>query len=96
MDKQEKRVKVLIGLGEIANDIIDGYIAEPDKACNAINDAIAMLKGQEPKRTRMFSMPKERKCSTPIIFAGACPVCGCDMSRHWVACPICGQAVKWE
>lgn len=41
MDKREKVIK---RLGRVSNDIVDGYITEPDMACNTINDAIDLLK----------------------------------------------------
>ena len=49
------REKVIKGLGRVSNDIVDGYITEPDMACNTINYAIDLLKAQkeatiEPKR----------------------------------------------
>ena len=41
------REKVIKGLGNVANAIVDGYICEPDQAVNTIADAIALLKEQE-------------------------------------------------
>lgn len=41
------REKVIKGLEVVRNAIVDGYIHEPDRAVNAITDAIALLKEQE-------------------------------------------------
>ena len=43
------REKIIEGLKKVLNDIVDGYITEPDMACNTINDAIDLLKVQEPR-----------------------------------------------
>lgn len=43
------REKVIEKLERIANAIVDGYIHEPDRAVNAITDAIALLKEQEER-----------------------------------------------
>lgn len=48
LTEQEKLEKVIKGLGRVSNDIVDGYITEPDTACSTINDAIDLLKALKP------------------------------------------------
>lgn len=43
-EELEMREKVIKGLEVVLNDIVDGYITEPNMACNTINDALALLK----------------------------------------------------
>ena len=40
------REKVIKGLEVVRNAIVDGYIHEPDRAVNAITDALDMLKSE--------------------------------------------------
>ena len=49
LTEQKKLEKVIKELGRVSNDIVDGYITEPDMACNTINDAIDLLKAREPR-----------------------------------------------
>lgn len=43
-EELKMREKVIKGLEVVLNDIVDGYITEPNMACNTINDALALLK----------------------------------------------------
>ena len=45
------REKTIKGLEAVRNAIVDGYIHEPDRAVNAITDALALLKEQKAKPT---------------------------------------------
>ncbi len=47
------REKVIKGLEAVRNAIVDGYIHEPDRAVNAITDAIALLKEQDDLGTEL-------------------------------------------
>lgn len=56
-------------------------------------DALALLKAQEPLKP----VPSDRYVRTePVTFDYKCVVCNAGLVRHWVCCPCCGQAVKWE
>lgn len=59
----------------------------------AMRAAIAMLKAQEPVRPISC---KSYIHTEPITFDYECPICMTGIMRNWVACQICGQAVKWE
>jgi hypothetical protein len=59
----------------------------------AVSDALALLKAQEPVRPISC---KSYIHTEPITFDYECPICMTGIMRNWVACPICGQAVKWE
>ena len=85
------REKVIKGLGRVSNDIVDGYITEPDMACNTINDAIDLLKKQEPKPP----VVKENSYGWKFYY---CPSCGKEFYQNnkFSFCEKCGQAVKWE
>ena len=81
--------KVIKGLQEVIDceNIVYLYRAE------AIECAIEMLKAQEP----MKPVPSDRYVRTePVTFDYKCVVCNAGLVRHWVCCPCCGQAVKWE
>lgn len=41
------RENVIKGLKKLANDIVDGYIVEPNDAVHCVNDTLALLKEQE-------------------------------------------------
>ena len=43
------REEVIKGLKRVSDDIINGYITEPDMACNTINYAVDLLEMQEPR-----------------------------------------------
>lgn len=52
-----------------------------------------MLEMQEPLKP----VPSDRYVRTePVTFDYKCVVCNAGLVRHWVCCPCCGQAVKWE
>ena len=69
------REKVIKGLGRVSNDIVDGYITEPDMACNTINDAIDLLKKQEPKPP----VVKENSYGWKFYY---CPSCGKEFYQN--------------
>ena len=58
-----------------------------------IDDIAALLKAQEPVKPISC---KSYIHTEPITFDYQCPICMTGIMRNWVACPICGQAVKWE
>ena len=60
----------------------------------AVTDAIALLKAQEPFKPLKMEVDHVRK--EPVVFSYECPVCMTGLQMHWVACPNCGTAVKWE
>ena len=53
-------------------------------------------KAQEPVNVRMFTKPQTVEYSEPVLYYGACSECNCGLLKHWVACPMCGKAVKWK
>lgn len=58
-----------------------------------LEDVLALLKAQEPLKP----VPSDRYVRTePITFDYKCVVCNAGLVRHWVCCPCCGWAVKWE
>lgn len=101
MPEQEKRVKTIEGLKEIrshframagiasSNQARAGHI----ESARIIDDAITMLEMQEALKP----VPSDRYVRTePVTFDYKCVVCNAGLVRHWVCCPCCGQAVKWE
>lgn len=88
MKDQERREKVIAHLQEARR--ILGKVDEPtfwlDYVINAVDDALALLKAQEP--------------ITPILDSGLwrCGACGGEVNRRNGKryCPKCGRAVKWE
>lgn len=61
---------------------------------NFVDNALTLLKEQEPMKPMKMAVDYVRK--EPVVFSYECPVCMCGLLRHWVACPICGRAVKWD
>ena len=58
-----------------------------------IKDALELLKAQEPvKPTRIDRYTR----TEPITFEYKCTICWTGLMRHWVCCPNCGRAVKWD
>lgn len=82
--------KVIKGLERVSNDIVDGYITEPDMACNTINDAISLLKAQEPVE------PVRRRRHGQIGYSCFCGMCGYGIGRNEKYCALCGKEAKWE
>ena len=103
MTEQEKREKVIKGLeccNSLHNDSIvkcatDCPYYEFDAKCRGfvMRDALALLKAKEPIKPLKMEVDHVRK--EPVVFSHQCPVCMTGLQRHWVACPNCGQVVKW-
>lgn len=58
-------------------------------------DALALLREQEPVKAKILKNALTINYKK-YAFAGICPVCNSLLLRHWVACPTCGKAVKWN
>lgn len=84
------RGEVIKGLERVSNDIVDGYITEPDMACNTINDAISLLKAQEPVE------PVRRRRHGQIGYSCFCGMCGYGIGRNEKYCALCGRQAKWR
>lgn len=97
------REKVVKRLGRVVNAIVNGYITEPNMACNTINDAIRLL--QKPvivsrwvKVTGDFTTPG----GTPYFVCGQCGgsghLYGVEYSKRKVLCDGCGSVniYPWE
>ena len=64
-----------------------------EKMVKYAEDALELLKAQEPVKP----VPSDRYVRTePVTFDYKCVVCNAGLVRHWVCCPCCGQAVKWN
>ena len=59
------------------------------------HDALALLKAQEPVLAVKLQS-KKYIGRTGIAYDGSCGNCSTYLMRAWRACPLCGQAVKWE
>ena len=57
--------------------------------------ALELLKEQEPVKAKILKNALTINYKK-YAFAGMCPVCNSLLLRHWVACPTCGKAVKWN
>ena len=63
------------------------------KDLEVVKEAAEVLKEQEPLKP----IPSDRYVRTELVtFDYKCVVCNAGLVRHWVCCPCCGQAVKWE
>lgn len=79
--------KVMEGLSNIRNEIVDGYINDPERAVNTLTDALELLKEQEPVK------PKPVHNSSRWFVCGQCD---CSITMEDKFCPRCGREVKWE
>ncbi len=68
------------------NDIFIRGIAE---------DAIAMLKKQKPVKPNRLLNEKVVSYKN-VVYQYSCNNCSTLLRKSWKACPLCGQAVKWE
>ena len=86
---EEKRENVIKGLEQFIVDFKPFCGNKSD--WQRVDDALALLKAQEPKSVHVTAIISNRKI-------GECPNCGKpinsgDYPRY---CGDCGQAVKWE
>lgn len=96
MSEQEKREAVIKGLEEVEGFIkSENSPAHSLKALLNIDDAIALLKAQEPV-IAVKLQSKKYIGRTGIAYDGSCGSCNAYLMRAWRACPLCGKAVKWE
>lgn len=93
-----EREKVIKRLEEISDYFFNVYHRSKDREeinkakdrCDAVEDAIALLKEQEPMMVRLTtSTIRCPKCGKQITSRGA-------IHREIKFCWKCGQAVKWE
>ena len=90
MPEQEKRAKVIKGLEAILEETADMFYR------STIQDALALLKTQEPDETRLV-----RHYSRPNVYADLwlhCEKCGGRVDDRYKPkfCPECGRKVNWE
>ena len=108
MAEQERREKVINGLehelqnrgkcGHYCRDGKETVSCEYDKDGLCIqhwgNDALALLKAQEPVLAVKLQS-KKYIGRTGIAYDGSCGNCNTYLMRAWRACPLCGKVVKW-
>ena len=80
------RKKTIESLENIADAIVNGYIREPGEACNAIADALELLKKQETKQGHWNLLDESKgwfecsECGDIACCAGNfCQACGARM-----------------
>lgn len=94
------REKVIKGVEEISDYFFSVYrhskdreeINEAKDRCDAVEDALALLKEQEVKNVVNMTLSKD------CFLIASCPKCNALLTRveHKNYCGYCGQAVKWE
>ena len=67
----------------------------PDCFLSLADDALELLKEQEPAKVGHLSWAKVT-LHEEIVFEDVCENCSSYLLKHWKACPICGKPVKWE
>ena len=101
MNKLEKVIKGLEHelqnrgkCGHYCHDGIETVSCEYDKDGLCIqhwgNDALALLKAQEPVE------PTRRRRHGQIGYSCFCGMCGYGIGRNEKYCALCGRPVKWE
>lgn len=90
------RENVINGLEEVKHLIrCENLPAHTLKAILTVDDAIDLLKAQEPV-IAVKLQSKKYIGRTGIAYDGSCGNCNAYLMRAWRACPLCGKAVKWE
>ena len=65
--------KVIKGLEVVRNAIVDGYIHEPNRAVNAITDALSMLKEQKAETEKLIGFINGfSKDAVPVVRCKDC------------------------
>lgn len=93
------RENVIEELRRVINAIIDGYIHEPDRAANAIADAIDILKEQEAVEPYMdYDGHDVWRCGNcgATIFHIEHSQADEDWKSYAKFCRQCGKKVKWK
>lgn len=92
--------KVIKGLVNVANAIVDGYICEPVQAVHTIADALYLLKEQEPAAPGIlqdlegiWSTCPRCKSKLWLFFGMTMEINPDHMPKY---CPQCGKPIKWE
>ena len=88
--------KVIKGLEEISDYFFSVYHHSKDREeinkakdrCDAVEDALALLKEQEPVRPKYIDGKRNH-----FIMCGNCNT---DLMRGMKYCSYCGRAVKWD
>lgn len=102
MNEQEKREQVIIELSdciEILRDIDSSDCSKGDREnlhmsiLSAIQDAIDLLKAQEPKKAKQVIL---QRLGSDALIGYECGNCGKHINQNDKYCHECGQAVKWE
>ena len=98
MDDREKVIKGLEeAKGFIKSESLPAYSL---KALLNIDDALALLKAQEPvapvRKTFLISAPDEYGTTPSRTVCGACGAWLLTVEPRAKYCPNCGRAVKWE
>ena len=94
-----ERERVIIGLESHREDNYEACKVCPYhyNGCETAlcRDALALLREQQPVKAKILKQGMTINYRK-FAFAGMCPVCNSLLLRHWVACPTCGKAVKWN
>ena len=93
--------KVIKDLEEVRRFIeCENLPAHTLKAKLVIDDALALLKAQEPvapvRKSFLVSAPDEYGTTPPMTICGACGAWLLTVEPRAKYCPNCGRAVKWE
>lgn len=97
------REKTIKGLEQISDFFFDMYHEKTDtfeyteakKRCDIIEDALELLKDQEPQP--LLNVGFHKLGNNHNIYYGICPNCGKKLYHKTSKfCLYCGQAVKWE
>lgn len=94
------RVNVIKGLEEIKHYIeVENLSAHTLKAKLVIDDAIALLKAQEPVEPKVVDTSNSKLYHNDMFKNHYCGNCGEFLhvvNRKDLFCSQCGRAVKWE
>ena len=82
--------KVMEGLSNIRNEIVDGYINDPERAVNTLTDALELLKEQEPVK------PEQEHSGGGTTWWNVCGACRTAINPNDKYCHECGRAIDWN
>lgn len=89
MIDREKVIKELEVLKDFFSDGLPGKMVIFNNYINTVNDAIDLLKEQEPVK------PVNIRWEAGIN-GGNCPKCMNWIQRFYNYCPFCGKGMEWE
>ena len=95
MDKREKvirRIECILN----ENEMDYGFCVPVFDTVEVLEDALTLLKEQEPEKPIYKQIVNEYEKYTEYINRSFCAKCGAEFIDRVKYCPLCGREVKWD